>query len=171
MSSSDMPSSLPIVGSLASYESNSSSSDDDTAFSATSSASSVISVIPAAFSPSSILETAIHVISTEAAALDNLSQLYRTDASARRSFVAAVTTIATIVEAHGKLVICGVGKSGKIAQKLVATMNSLGVLAVYLHPTEALHGDLGLVRPVRFLLHRPTPHSRLCAAPRPQSIH
>jgi D-arabinose 5-phosphate isomerase GutQ len=45
----------------------------------------------------------------------------------------------------GKLVICGVGKSGHIAKKLVATMNSLKVHATYLHPTEALHGDLGKV--------------------------
>jgi D-arabinose 5-phosphate isomerase GutQ len=45
----------------------------------------------------------------------------------------------------GKLVICGIGKSGHIAKKLVATMNSLKIHATYLHPTEALHGDLGKV--------------------------
>jgi D-arabinose 5-phosphate isomerase GutQ len=45
----------------------------------------------------------------------------------------------------GKLVISGVGKSGHIAKKLVATMNSLAIHATYLHPTEALHGDLGKV--------------------------
>lgn len=41
--------------------------------------------------------------------------------------------------------ICGVGKSGHIAKKLVATMNSLAIHSTYLHPTEALHGDLGKV--------------------------
>lgn len=48
----------------------------------------------------------------------------------------------------GKLVVCGVGKSGKIGRKIEATMNSLGIHSAFLHPTEALHGDLGLVRPV-----------------------
>jgi D-arabinose 5-phosphate isomerase GutQ len=49
----------------------------------------------------------------------------------------------------GKLIVSGVGKSGKVAEKLVATMNSLGIFTVYLHPIEALHGDLGIIRPVR----------------------
>ena len=39
------------------------------------------------------------------------------------------------------------GKSGWIAQKLVATFNSVGIVAMFLHPTEALHGDLGVIRP------------------------
>jgi arabinose-5-phosphate isomerase len=45
-----------------------------------------------------------------------------------------------------KIVIAGVGKSGKIGQKIAATFCSTGSLAVYLHPTEGLHGDLGLVQ-------------------------
>jgi arabinose-5-phosphate isomerase len=47
----------------------------------------------------------------------------------------------------GKIVLTGVGKSGKVAQKIAATFSSTGSLAVYLHPTEGLHGDLGLVAP------------------------
>ncbi|KAJ1653753.1 hypothetical protein IWQ61_006185 [Dispira simplex] len=47
----------------------------------------------------------------------------------------------------GKVVITGVGKSGKIGQKLVATFLSINILAMFLHPTEALHGDLGMVSP------------------------
>ncbi len=43
----------------------------------------------------------------------------------------------------GKLVVCGVGKSGWIAQKISSTLSSLGLTSLYLHPTEALHGDLG----------------------------
>jgi arabinose-5-phosphate isomerase len=46
-----------------------------------------------------------------------------------------------------KLILMGVGKSGKIAQKIAATLCSTGSVAVYLHPTEGLHGDLGLVTP------------------------
>lgn len=45
----------------------------------------------------------------------------------------------------GKIVVTGLGKSGKVCQKIAATMCSTGSLAVYLHPTEGLHGDLGLV--------------------------
>lgn len=47
----------------------------------------------------------------------------------------------------GSLIFCGVGKSGLIAEKLAATFTSLGIRSFSLHPVEALHGDLGLVRP------------------------
>jgi arabinose-5-phosphate isomerase len=49
------------------------------------------------------------------------------------------------LEGGGKIVVTGVGKSGKIAQKVAATLCSTGSLAVFLHPTEGLHGDLGVV--------------------------
>jgi D-arabinose 5-phosphate isomerase GutQ len=42
--------------------------------------------------------------------------------------------------------VCGVGKSGRIGRKVEATMTSMGVYSVFLHPTEALHGDLGMIR-------------------------
>src|SRR3984893_846503 len=47
----------------------------------------------------------------------------------------------------GKVIILGVGKSGIIAQKIAATMTSAGTAAVYLHPSDALHGGLGIVQP------------------------
>ncbi|KKZ63361.1 hypothetical protein EMCG_02362 [[Emmonsia] crescens] len=96
---------------------------------------------------SSSLCTAIHVISTERAALAHLERIYLTDKLARDYMERAVTTVADTVKSGGKLVISGVGKSGKIAEKVVATMNSLGVQSTFLHPTEALHGDLGMIRP------------------------
>ncbi len=46
----------------------------------------------------------------------------------------------------GRVIVTGVGKSGIIARKIVATMNSTGTAAVFLHPTDAVHGDLGIVR-------------------------
>lgn len=49
-----------------------------------------------------------------------------------------------ILDSKGKLVICGVGKSGHIANKLAATFSSMGTPSVFLHATEAVHGDLGL---------------------------
>jgi arabinose-5-phosphate isomerase len=46
----------------------------------------------------------------------------------------------------GRVIVTGVGKSGIIARKIVATMNSTGTPAVFLHPSDAVHGDLGIVR-------------------------
>jgi arabinose-5-phosphate isomerase len=46
---------------------------------------------------------------------------------------------------QGKVVLAGVGKSGIVAQKIAATLNSVGTVAICLHPCDALHGDLGVV--------------------------
>jgi D-arabinose 5-phosphate isomerase GutQ len=91
------------------------------------------------------LANAVHVLSTEATALSCLTRLYETDPVAREGFDLAVQAICRFNGDRGKLVISGVGKSGHIAKKLVATMNSLQIHATFLHPTEALHGDLGKV--------------------------
>ncbi|KAI2606512.1 SIS domain-containing protein [Hypoxylon fragiforme] len=88
---------------------------------------------------------AIHVLNTEATALRCLTVLYKTDVVATQGFNAAVEAITRHGGERGKLVIIGVGKSGHIGKKLVATFNSLGVRATFLHPTEALHGDLGKI--------------------------
>ena len=58
------------------------------------------------------------------------------------SFVAAVTAI---LGASGRVVVSGVGKSGIIGRKIAATLTSTGTPASFLHPVEALHGDLGMV--------------------------
>jgi arabinose-5-phosphate isomerase len=50
-----------------------------------------------------------------------------------------------IAEGKGRLIITGIGKSGHIARKLAATFSSTGTAAYYVHPTEASHGDLGMV--------------------------
>lgn len=62
--------------------------------------------------------------------------------------LAVETAIALILERTrigGKLLVVGLGKSGKIAAKLAATFSSTGTPSLYIHPTEALHGDLGVV--------------------------
>ena len=51
-----------------------------------------------------------------------------------------------IYESKGRVVITGMGKSGLVARKIVATMNSTGTAAIFLHPSDAVHGDLGMVR-------------------------
>ena len=54
--------------------------------------------------------------------------------------------IELLAECRGKVVILGVGKSGIIAQKIAATMTSVGTPATYLHPSDALHGGIGMVQ-------------------------
>ena len=51
-----------------------------------------------------------------------------------------------IYNSKGRVVFTGMGKSGLIARKIVATLNSTGTASIFMHPTDALHGDLGMVR-------------------------
>ncbi|KAF2772378.1 SIS domain-containing protein [Teratosphaeria nubilosa] len=97
--------------------------------------------------PTTLLSKALHVLATEAAALSHISTLYQTDPEAQSSLRHAVSAVLDAHRKGGKLLACGVGKSGYIAQKLVATCKSLGLGASFLHACEALHGDLGDIRP------------------------
>ncbi len=56
-----------------------------------------------------------------------------------------IQILKAITECKGKVIITGMGKPGHIARKIAATMASLGTSAFFLHPAEALHGDLGMV--------------------------
>ncbi|RZJ28419.1 MAG: KpsF/GutQ family sugar-phosphate isomerase [Flavobacterium sp.] len=56
-------------------------------------------------------------------------------------------SVELILNAKGRLVVTGIGKSAIIAQKIVATMNSTGTPSMFLHASEAIHGDLGMVQP------------------------
>ncbi len=84
-----------------------------------------------------IINKGKEVVRIEAAAVAGL------DKSIDEGFVNAVNTI---YECKGRVVLTGMGKSGLIARKIVATLNSTGTASIYLHPTDALHGDLGMVR-------------------------
>lgn len=77
------------------------------------------------------------VIEIEAKAVAGLTKMIDVE------FEAAVNTL---FKCKGRVVLTGMGKSGLIARKIVATLNSTGTAAIYLHPTDALHGDLGMVR-------------------------
>ena len=56
-----------------------------------------------------------------------------------------VTLCDKVMKCNGKFVIMGVGKSGHIAQKISATLSSTGTQSIFIHPTEAAHGDMGLI--------------------------
>src|ERR1700678_3738714 len=58
------------------------------------------------------------------------------------SFTRAVDTI---LAAHGRVIVSGMGKSGHVARKIAATLSSTGTPALFVHPAEASHGDLGMI--------------------------
>ncbi len=68
------------------------------------------------------------------------------------SFVQLVDLCLKTRRDDGKIVICGVGKSGYVGRKIAATLSSTGSPAAFLHPVEAMHGDLGIVHPKDILL-------------------
>lgn len=83
-----------------------------------------------------ILRHAREVIQIEAEAVQGL--LDRLD----ENFVRAVETL---LSCPGRVVVTGIGKSGLVGRKIVATLTSTGTPAIFLHPVEGLHGDLGMV--------------------------
>lgn len=84
-----------------------------------------------------IIKTGKEVIEIEATAVRGLTE------SINEQFARAVELI---YHSKGRVVLSGMGKSGLVARKIVATLNSTGTAAIFLHPTDALHGDLGMVR-------------------------
>lgn len=62
------------------------------------------------------------------------------------------SAIELILACKGRTVVCGMGKSGLIGQKMVATFASTGTPSFFLHPAEAFHGDLGMLKPIDVLI-------------------
>ena len=71
----------------------------------------------------------------------------RLDEAMKLAVEHALALMATRTIAGQRIVVTGVGKSGLVARKIAATLNSTGTRALYLHPVEALHGDLGVLAP------------------------
>ena len=67
--------------------------------------------------------------------------------AAARLGVSFEQAIDIILQHKGNTIVCGIGKSGAIAQKLTATLCSTGTRAIFLHAAEAVHGDLGVYTP------------------------
>ncbi|WP_437918960.1 KpsF/GutQ family sugar-phosphate isomerase [Sphingobacterium sp. LRF_L2] len=84
-----------------------------------------------------IKKTAVETLELEASAVQNLTKLIRED------FVHVVNRI---FELQGRVIVTGVGKSAIIAQKMVATFNSTGTPAIFMHAADAIHGDLGIIQ-------------------------
>ena len=82
------------------------------------------------------LQSAKNTFQIEAKAVSDLSN--QLDSNFEKLCLSAL-------ESKGKLVIMGIGKSGHIGQKIAATLSSTGTKSVFIHPTEAAHGDMGLI--------------------------
>jgi len=89
--------------------------------------------------------TPAELVRTEAAALEALA--VRLDGAMAGDFGRAVELVVRCGEGRGRVVVTGMGKSGIIAQKIAATLSSTGSPALFLHPAEAVHGDLGMLMP------------------------
>lgn len=94
----------------------------------------------------SALLTVRRVLRIEAAAIERLSGQLGTEVTQ------AVQTIRGLSVRGGRLVVMGMGKSGHIARKLAATFASTGTPALFVHPAEAKHGDLGMIQPQDLVL-------------------
>ena len=96
--------------------------------------------------PDSALIAVRRVLRIEAAAIERPSEQLGTEVSQ------AVQTIRGLSTRGGRLVVMGMGKSGHIARKLAATFASTGTPALFVHPAEAKHGDLGMIQPQDLVL-------------------
>jgi len=82
------------------------------------------------------ISSALKVIEIESNAVKNLSNQIKSDFE---------DLCSNILNCRGKLILMGIGKSGHIAQKISATLSSTGTASFFIHPTEAAHGDLGMI--------------------------
>jgi arabinose-5-phosphate isomerase len=92
--------------------------------------------VPAVVEAATMIEAGRRVLRMEAEALGAL------EARLDDSFVRAVNVV---LAASGRVVVSGIGKSGIVGRKIAATLTSTGTPAIFLHPVEGLHGDLGIV--------------------------
>ena len=84
-----------------------------------------------------IREIALQVIDNEANSILGLKSLLTDDFE---------KVVELIYHSKGNVIVSGIGKSANIAQKIVATLNSTGTTAVFMHAADAIHGDLGIIR-------------------------
>lgn len=91
----------------------------------------------------SVLQSAIDAIDAESVGLARLREALTCDTAFQDSFVDATQLILSM---RGRLVVSGIGKSGHVGRKIQATLASTGTPSLFLHPAEAAHGDLGMVR-------------------------
>ena len=93
-------------------------------------------------SPAALTDLARQALDIESRALNELRA--RLDGESGAAFVRAVQAV---LACHGRVAVMGMGKSGHVGRKIAATLASTGTPALFVHPAEAHHGDLGMVQP------------------------
>ena len=88
--------------------------------------------------PNKIREAALNTLSVEKTAIQDL------ESAINEVFVRLVTFIH---DETNRVVLSGIGKSAIVSQKIVATLNSTGTPAMFMHAADAIHGDLGMIQP------------------------
>src|SRR5712672_1547663 len=91
---------------------------------------------------SELIASAVRTLEAEASGITTLSAAIHDGLG--RAFIAAVDLISA---ARGRLIVTGMGKSGHVGRKIAATFASTGTPAFFVHPSEASHGDLGMITP------------------------
>lgn len=91
------------------------------------------------------LQSATQTIRLEAQALQTLATQLETDPSLAQA-------LTLILQTQGRVIVTGVGKSGHIGGKIAASLASTGTPSLFVHPTEALHGDLGMITKADIIL-------------------
>ena len=86
------------------------------------------------------------VLHLESQAIEQTALNFETNPALSQSVEKALSLMLKCTQAGGKVIVLGIGKSGKIGAKIAATLSSTGTPSLYVHPTEALHGDLGIVQ-------------------------
>jgi len=85
-----------------------------------------------------MIERAKQVLQEEADAIIRMKELINDD---------FLKSLDLILNSKGRIIVTGIGKSAIIGQKIVATFNSTGTPAIFMHAAEAIHGDLGIIQP------------------------
>ncbi len=95
------------------------------------------------------IQLALDTLDIEAAAVMGLRTRLAIEASAAQAFTQALEIV---LATQGRVVIMGMGKSGHVGRKIAATLASTGTAAMFVHPAEASHGDLGMVKAIDSIL-------------------
>lgn len=95
------------------------------------------------------IQLALDTLDIEAAAVTELRTRLAVEASAAQAFTQAVEMM---LATRGRVVVMGMGKSGHVGRKIAATLASTGTAAMFVHPAEASHGDLGMVKAIDTVL-------------------
>jgi arabinose-5-phosphate isomerase len=98
---------------------------------------------------SQAIQLALDTLDIEAAAVTELRTRLAIEASAAQAFTQAVEVM---LATRGRVVVMGMGKSGHVGRKISATLASTGTAAMFVHPAEASHGDLGMVKAIDTVL-------------------